>query len=47
MSKKMEEIARKMKNDYQKQWRQQNPDKVRKYNRDYWVRRAAEMQESK
>ena len=29
-------------NAYYRKWRQDNPDKVRKYNQDYWERKASE-----
>ncbi len=28
---------------YKKQWRKNNPDKVRKHNETYWLKKAAEM----
>lgn len=33
--------AREARRDYLMQWRRNNPDKVREYNRRYWERRAA------
>ena len=33
--------AREARRDYLMQWRKNNPDKVREYNRRYWERRAA------
>ncbi len=30
---------------YVKEWRRRNPDKVREYNRRYWLRRAEKMQQ--
>ena len=40
---KLTEAGRKAKNEYQTQWRQANPDKIRKYMRDYWERQAAKL----
>lgn len=28
---------------YKKEWRKRNPDKVRKHNETYWLKKAAEM----
>ena len=33
--------ARKLRNAYQKEWKRKNPDKVRKYDTDFWERKAA------
>ena len=30
--------------EYTREWRRRNPDKVREYNRRYWVRRAEKAQ---
>ena len=38
---KFTEAARMARRDYLMQWRKNNPDKVREYNRRYWERRAA------
>lgn len=38
---KFTEAARVARRDYLMQWRKNNPDKVREYNRRYWERRAA------
>lgn len=35
------EAARKLKNAYQKQWREKNPDKNKQNNINYWERKAA------
>jgi hypothetical protein len=37
----LSEEARKLRNAYQKEWKRKNPDKVRKYNTDFWERKAA------
>lgn len=32
--------------EYQRQWRRNNPDKVREHNRRYWEKKAREYRES-
>lgn len=32
--------AKELQRQYLKKWRKQNPEKVKKYNRDYWIRKA-------
>ena len=32
--------AKKVKREYFKRWRNKNPDKIRKYQEDYWNRKA-------
>ena len=34
--------AREARNEYMRQWRRKNPDKLRQYNVDYWERKARE-----
>ena len=34
---------RKAKNEYQRQWRKQNPDKVKAIQERYWLRKAREI----
>jgi len=41
----MEQKAREMQREYQRQWRKKNPDKVREKNRRYWVKKAREQAE--
>jgi DNA-directed RNA polymerase specialized sigma subunit len=36
----MTDKARKARNEYQKQFRAKNPDKIRQYNINYWERKA-------
>ena len=36
-----QEAGRQARNAYAREWRAKNPDKVRKYNNDYWARKAA------
>lgn len=36
-----QEAGRQARNAYARAWRANNPDKVRKYNADYWARKAA------
>ena len=38
----MSEAARQKANEYQRNWRLKNPDKLRQYNVDYWERKANE-----
>lgn len=33
--------------EYLRKWREQNPEKVRQYNRDYWERRAKKEEEKR
>lgn len=35
------EEARKARNQYAREWRAKNRDKVRQYNQNYWVKKAA------
>ena len=39
----LEELAREKQREYQREWRKKNPDKVRKYNKRYWMKKALEM----
>lgn len=41
--KKYQETHRKQINDYQKKWREKNPDKVKEYNSRHWEKKAKEM----
>lgn len=36
--------ARKLQREYLKEWRAKNPDRVKKYNADYWRRKAEQKQ---
>lgn len=38
--KELEEAAAQARRDYVNQWRKKNPEKVKKYNADYWRRKA-------
>lgn len=38
----LSEKARKLKNEYQNNWKRKNPDKVKKYIADYWEKKARE-----
>ena len=40
------EKARELQREYLKQWRAKNKDKVRRYNQEYWKRKAAEREET-
>ena len=37
---KLLEKARQAKNEYQRQWRKKNPEKVRQYQENYWVKKV-------
>lgn len=41
----MEQKARELQREYQRQWRKKNPDKVREKNRRYWEKKAREQAE--
>lgn len=43
MSEKLSEAARQARNKYSKEWRQKNPEKVKKHNIDYWERQAKKL----
>jgi len=46
--KQLEELAREKQREYLREWRRNNPDKVREYNKSYWRRRAIrELKENK
>ena len=34
------DAPRELRRKYLREWRKRNPEKVRQYNRDYWIRRA-------
>lgn len=38
--KEIQELAREKQREYQREWRKKNPDKVKEYNKRYWMRRA-------
>ena len=40
----MDDAAREAKRQYERNWRKNNPDKVREKNRRYWEKKAREMQ---
>lgn len=39
-----DEMIRQEKNAYQNSWRHTNKDKVKEYNRNYWLKKAKEKQ---
>lgn len=41
----LSEKARKMRNEYAKNWRANNKDKVAESNRKYWEKKAQELEE--
>ena len=44
MKKELEQLAREEARTYQREWRAENKDRVRKYNSKYWMRRAEKRQ---
>lgn len=42
MSKKTEAIIREIKNEYAREWRRKNKDKVKEINDRYWLKKAKE-----
>lgn len=38
----LSEAARKARAEYQKEWAKNNPDKINKYRKNYWERKAQE-----
>lgn len=45
--KQLEELAREKQREYLREWRRNNPDKVREYNQRYWRKKALEELEDK
>lgn len=43
----IKEMARKKKNEYQRKWRKNNPEKVREHQNNYWERLALKEMEGK
>ena len=41
---KLLEKARQAKNEYQRQWRKKNPEKVKQYQESYWIRKVQEVE---
>ena len=42
-----EEMARQARNEYQREWRKANKDKVKEYNKRYWNKKYKEFKETK
>ena len=42
-----ESVAAELRREYQREWRKKNKDKVAKYNREYWIKKAKELEEEK
>lgn len=42
-SENIEEIARRLKNEKAKQWRDNNKDKVKEINKRYWIKKAQKL----
>lgn len=40
--KKIELEAAEARREYQREWRRRNPDRVKRYNADFWKRKAAQ-----
>ncbi len=45
--KRMTEEQKEREREYQRQWKEDNPDKVQRHYKDYWERKALEMEEAK
>jgi hypothetical protein len=45
MTTQMSNDARQARNNYQRQYRRKNPDKIKQYNVNYWERKAAAIGE--
>lgn len=43
----LEEQARQLKLAYDREWRKKNPDKVRRYNQNRWLKKAQQLIESR
>lgn len=43
MPKSQKELAAEAKREYMKRWRAQNKDKVRRYNENFWLRKAEQL----
>lgn len=43
----MNEEIRKARNEYARNWRKNNPEKVQKINERFWTKKLKEMEESK
>lgn len=41
----LDQIATEMRREYLQSWRKKNPEKVRQYNKDYWIRKAAKVKQ--
>ena len=46
VNKKLEAVAQEEKREYFRQWRKNNPDKVKKHNENYWRKRAEKRLEA-
>lgn len=43
----LEQKIKDEKNEYQREWRSRNKDKIKKYNQRYWERRVIKQQQLK
>ena len=42
-----ESVAVELRRKYHREWRKKNKDKVAEYNRNYWMKKAKELEEEK
>lgn len=42
----LEEKARELKREYEREWRRKNPEKVKQYNRNRWLKKAKQQLDS-
>ena len=42
-----ESVAVELRKEYHREWRKNNKDKVAEYNRNYWMKKAKELEEEK
>lgn len=40
-----EGLAHELQANYLREWRRKNPEKVKQYNRDYWIRKAEQAKQ--
>ena len=39
-NKELEQLGKEAQRDYHRQWRAKNKDKVKQYNKNYWIKKA-------
>ena len=42
-----ESVAAELRREYQREWRRKNKEKVAEYNRNYWMKKAKELEGGK